>query len=197
MRLLLCTTLLLAACSRGAPPPPEAPPEPPRLVAFAPDAGDPAVPAELRGFCQGERAGGPVARRYAPDDRRWTRPQPALEWTGYAKGGTRFTTPLRCVIRTAEEWAAIRRFSGIPDRALRPVDFGGRMVILATKGALPGGYVSVDSLYFRGDTATAVILQSRTRRPEPGGSTSTVPLSLVQVPRRVAVVEFVERARIR
>ena len=165
------------------------------MVAFAPDAGDAAVPVALRGFCQGEREGGPVAKRYTPPDKRWTRPQPALEWTGYAKGGTRFTTPLRCVVRTQEEWAAVLGFSGLPDRALRPVDFGSRMVIVATKGTLPGGYIAVDSLYFRGDTVTAVILQSRTRRPEPGTGESTVPLSLVQVPRRAGTVEFVERSR--
>jgi hypothetical protein len=165
------------------------------MVAFAPGANDAAVPPALRGFCQGEREGGPVAKRYTPDDKRWTRPQPALEWTGYAKGGTRFTAPLRCVVRTREQWGAVLAFSGLPDRALRPVDFGSRMVIVATKGALPGGYIAVDSLYFRGDTVTAVILQSRTTRPPPGRGISTVPLSLVQVPRRPAAVEFVERAR--
>jgi hypothetical protein len=69
------------------------------------------------------------------------------------------------------------------------------LVIVATQGALPAGYVAVDSLYFRGDTVTAVILQSRTSRPPPGRGISTVPLSLVQVPRRAAAVEFVERAR--
>ncbi|HLL81256.1 MAG TPA: hypothetical protein VK420_01340 [Longimicrobium sp.] len=195
MRPVLIHALLLAACSPGAPPPPEAPPEPPRLVAFAPDAGDAAVPPALRGFCQGERAGGPVKKTYAPRDYRWTRPLPALAWSGYAQGGTRFRVPLRCVVRTPAEWAAVRAYGGLPDRALRPVDFASHLVIVATQGALPGGYVAVDSLYFRGDTVTAVILQSRTSRPPPGRGISTVPLSLVQVPRRAAAVEFVERAR--
>ena len=167
------------------------------MVAFAPDAGDAAVPAALRGFCQGERVGARVAKAYAPRDFRWTRPQPALAWTGYQKGGTRFTMPLRCVVRTPAEWAALRAFSGIPDRALRTVDLADGVVILAAKGSLPGGYVSVDSLYFRGDTVTAVILQSRTSRPEPGAGESTIPLSLVQVPRAAAVVQFVERERLR
>ncbi|HEX8674537.1 MAG TPA: hypothetical protein VF710_21740 [Longimicrobium sp.] len=187
--------MFLAACSPGARPPPEAPPEPPRLVAFAPDAGDAAVPEALRGFCQGERAGGAVAKTYAPRDYRWTRPLPALAWSGYAQGGTRFRVPLRCVVRTEGEWAAVRAYGGLPDRALRPVDFNTHLVIVATQGTLPGGYVSVDSLYFRGDTVTAVILQSRTSRPVPGGGISTVPLSLVQVPRKPTTVEFVERAR--
>jgi hypothetical protein len=195
MRHILVPILFLAACSAGARPPPEAPPEPPRLVAFAPDAGDAAVPEALRGFCQGERAGNPVAKTYAPRDYRWTRPLPALAWSGYAQGGTRFRVPLRCVVRTPGEWAAVRAYGGLPDRALRPVDFNSHLVIVATQGALPGGYVSVDSLYFRGDTVTAVILQSRTSRPAPGRGISTVPLSLVQVPRRPATVEFVERAR--
>ncbi len=194
MRHLLTCVLLLAACSPGAPPP-EAPPEPPRLVAFAPEAGDAAVPEALRGFCQGERAGGAVTKRYAPRDRRWTSPLPALAWSGYAQGGTRFSVPLRCVVRTPAEWAAVRAHGGLPDRALRPVDFASHLVIVATQGALPGGYISVDSLYFRGDTVTAVILQSRTSRPPPGRGISTVPLSLVQVPRRPGTVEFVERAR--
>jgi hypothetical protein len=194
MRHLLFVPIVLAACSPGAPPR-EAPPEPPRRVAFAPGAGDPTVPQELRGFCQGEREGGPVAKTYAPRDRRWTRPLPALAWSGYAQGGTRFRVPLRCVVRTPAEWAALRAYGGLPDRALRPVDFNTHLVIVATQGALPGGYISVDSLYFRGDTVTAVILQSRTSRPPPGRGISTVPLSLAQVPRRPAAVEFVERAR--
>lgn len=194
MRRLPIAALLVAAC--GTPPPPEKPPEPPRMVAFAPDPADAAVPAALRGFCQGERAGGRVAKAYAPRDYRWTRPQPALAWTGYQKGGTRFTMPLRCVVRTPAEWAALRGFGGLPDRAVRPVDFTGGVVILAAKGTLPGGYVAVDSLYFRGDTVTAVILQSRTSRPDPSGA-STIPLSLVQVPRTARVVEFVERERLR
>jgi hypothetical protein len=164
-------------------------------VAFAPEAGDAAVPEALRGFCQGERAGGAVTKRYAPRDRRWTSPLPALAWSGYAQGGTRFRVPLRCVVRTPTEWAAVRAYGGLPDRALRPVDFASHLVIVATQGALPGGYISVDSLYFRGDTVTAVILQSRTSRPPPGRGISTVPLSLVQVPRRPGTVEFVERAR--
>jgi hypothetical protein len=195
MRHLLFALTVLAACSPGAPPPPEAAPEPPRLVAFAPMAGDAAVPGALRGFCQGERAGGPVTKTYAPRDYRWTRPLPALAWSGYAQGGTRFRVPLRCVVRTPAEWAAVRAYGGLPERAVRPVDFATHLVIVATQGGLPGGYVSVDSLYFRGDTVTAVVLQSRTSRPPPGRGISTVPLSLVQVPRRAAAVEFVERAR--
>jgi hypothetical protein len=167
------------------------------VVEFAPDAGDAAVPEALRGFCQGEQAGAPPTEPYAPREYRWTRPQPALAWTGYARGGTRFQVPLRCVVRTAAEWAAVREYAGLPERAVRPVDFGTRLVLLATQGALPGGYVSIDSVYFRGDTVSAVILQSRASRPEPGGITSTVPLSIVQVPRAAGPVRFVERARLR
>ncbi|HEX8359111.1 MAG TPA: hypothetical protein VF613_03270 [Longimicrobium sp.] len=185
---------MISACT---PPPREAPPEPPRVVEFAPDAGDAAVPEALRGFCQGEQAGAPPTEPYAPREYRWTRPQPALAWTGYARGGTRFQVPLRCVVRTAAEWAAVREYAGLPERAVRPVDFGTRLVLLATQGALPGGYVSIDSVYFRGDTVSAVILQSRASRPEPGGITSTVPLSIVQVPRAAGPVRFVERARLR
>ena len=167
------------------------------MVEFAPDAGDEAVPGELRGVCQGERAGAAPTGLYALREYRWTRPQPALAWSGYARGGTRFQVPLRCVARTAEQWAALRAYAGLPERAVRPVDFGTRLVLLATKGALPGGYVSIDSVYFRGDTVAAVILQSRTSRPEPGGVTSTVPLSIVQVPRTEGPVRFVERERVR
>jgi len=195
MRHLILPALLLAACSPGPPPPAEPPPDPPKMVAFAPGAGDAAVPAELRGFCQGERAGAAPTGPWAPTEYRWTKPQPALAHSGYAKGGTRFQAPLRCVVRTPAEWAAVRAHSGLPDRALRPIDFDQRVVLLATQGAEPGGYVAVDSVYYRGDTLTAVVMQSRPRTPPTAPGESTVPLSVVQAPRTAGPIRFLERSR--
>jgi hypothetical protein len=187
--------VLLAGCGRGGPPPQEPPPEPPRMVAFAPDPGDAAVPAELRGFCQGERPGAAPAGPWAPREFRWTRPQPALAHSGYRKGGTRFQRPLRCVVRTPAEWSALVAHSGLPDRALRPINFGERVVLVATQGVEPSGYIAVDSLYYLGDTLTAVVMQSRTGLAPNIPGESTVPLSLVQAPAPAGPVRFLERSR--
>ncbi|MBW3571893.1 MAG: protease complex subunit PrcB family protein [Gemmatimonadetes bacterium] len=109
--------------------------------------------------------------------------------------------PVRCVVRRAEDWAALwtamrRNVHVSPPAPPPPVDFGARMVLLAGMGTRPtAGYgIAITGVRRTGAGVVVQVVQSTTGGCEVGMA-ETEPIHAVSIPRADAPVQFVENVR--
>jgi hypothetical protein len=157
------------------------------------------VPAELSGFCRAgtesvRPASTPPAAPPAPGD-----DIPAATVYSHAYGS--LEQPVRCVVRRAEDWAALwaavrRNVHASPPAAAPAVDFGARMVLLAGMGTRPTTAYGIAISGVRRTEAGLVVsvVQSITGGCEVGMA-ETEPIHAVSIPRADAPVQFVESVR--
>ncbi|HEX2079797.1 MAG TPA: protease complex subunit PrcB family protein [Longimicrobium sp.] len=107
--------------------------------------------------------------------------------------------PVRCVVRRAEEWAAlwsamVRPVSPVPP--LPAVDFRSRMVLVAAMGTQPTtGYgIGIVGVRRTGAGIAATVLRYTPSGCEVGMA-ETEPAHAVSVPRTDAPVRFIEKVR--
>jgi len=105
---------------------------------------------------------------------------------------TQIGAAMRCVIRTAKEWEAVREYGRVEDATIHPGDFEGSMFLLASMGYRPTlrYHIRIDSVSEAGDGAEAFVSQSY---PELAEDQPTYPVDIVRVPRRLGTIRFVER----
>jgi hypothetical protein len=171
---------VLAACSPS--PEEQAASAPLAAVRFEPDTTRADLPAAVRRICsaparasEGEPAPVPGAR-------------PAPFRVVSREDQTGMEIPLRCVVRTPEEWGALQRFGKLPF-----VNFPGGTLLVAAMGRQPSTAESlaVEGVTMRGDTVTALVTAHSFGSV--AGDLVTFPLVIVHLPHRPAAVEFVER----
>ncbi len=152
-----------------------------------PEPGPPgAVPVDLSDFCVPPRNGGEDV-----DERRATAVTPPARV--HHSAISRFEEGLRCVIRTREEWDAIRGrliFSGEPPE----IDFSSESILLAALGprSTTGSGIGIDTLVTSTDSLVAVVFSYESASPVEG-TEETSPVDAVRVPRVAGPVRFVER----
>lgn len=201
MRHLACVLAAGAAlgCARPGDRPQASDARPDTTVYVQVDTAAVQVPAELAGFCRRgtasmRPAGAPPSAVAAPGEAVPVTPVYSYRFASLGQ-------PVRCVVRRAEDWAAlwsaarryVRESPPLPPPA---VDFGSRMVLVAGMGTQPdAGYgITISGVRRTGAGLAVTVLQF------PAGGcevpmAETEPLHAVSVPRDDAPVQFIEMAR--
>jgi hypothetical protein len=145
------------------------------------------VPSVIRGFCQhapqdGERP----LQGFEPVERSFV--------ASAAESGIEL--PLRCVVRSREQWDALRALStqaAYPDST---ADFGREMLLVATMGFRPttGYFIAFGPVLTRSDTLIAVVVGT-SAQPGIQEDLVTTPIAVVRVAARPGPVLWVERER--
>lgn len=120
--------------------------------------------------------------------------------TGRLRFGSGLTQPVRAVVRSEAEWAALWRriTTGQSPALLPPVDFRREMLLVAAMGARPtGGYtVRIVSAIDRGAEIEARAVQTAPGRRCGAIAAVTEPADVVRVTRSDKPVRWVVRAEI-
>ncbi|MFL5384758.1 MAG: hypothetical protein ACJ8GN_19720 [Longimicrobiaceae bacterium] len=102
--------------------------------------------------------------------------------------------PLRCVVRTREEWAVVRPFILLGTDPHPDIDFGKEMVIVASMGFSQPMFstILVDGSWSHGDTLVVAVRHDRADTPGTDAGNAS-PAVVVRVPRVAGPVFFIER----
>lgn len=157
------------------------------------------VPPELSAFCRpGTASMRPAA---APASLPAGPGEDVTASTVYANPLASLNQPVRCVVRRAQDWAALwsamrRHIHASPPQPPPPVDFGARMVLMAGMGPRPTmGYGITISRVRRTQAGLVVTVVQHTTGGCEVGMAETEPVHAVSVPREDVAVHFVEMAR--
>lgn len=191
------SVVAVLGCAGAEDHPPSADARPDTAVYAQVDTAGVQVPPELLEFCRPGTAS--LRPAGAPPPGAGDAGQPVTATSLYRERNSGLDQPVRCVVRHAEEWAALwaairRRHRESPPAPPPAVDFESSMVLVAGMGARSstGWGIGITGVRRTESGVTATVLRSTPGRC-PVGAAFTQPVHVVSIPRTDTPIRFIEK----